>query len=245
MSDDGARVSGIYRRADLYADIYAGRGKDYAGDAERITALVRGRGGGTASLLDVACGTGSHLAHFRDSFAHVEGVDLAEDMVRVARRDLPGVPVHTGDMRDFRLGRRFSAITCLFSSIGYLPGPAAVEAAVACFARHLEPGGVIVLEPWYFPQTALERHVVGDVVAVGGRTIARVSRNVREGAAHRMTVHYIVAHPDEGVQHFTDEHVLAVIERERYEKAFTAAGCTVEYLPGAGPGLFVGVREAG
>lgn len=237
-------LAGIYRRAELYETIYRGRGKDYAADSARVTALVREHHPSAASLLDVACGTGSHLRYFAKEFDHVEGVDLAADMVRLARRNLPGVPVHQGDMRDFRLDRTFDAITCMFSSIGYLRDADELTAALECFGRHLAPGGVIVLEPWWFPERALARHVVGDVVTVDGRTVSRVSHAVRRGAAHHMEVHYLVADPDAGIQHFTDTHVLALFEREQYEAAFARAGCRAEYLgpEETSPGLFVGVR---
>ncbi|MDA2813262.1 class I SAM-dependent methyltransferase [Nocardiopsis sp. RSe5-2] len=244
MTRDGG-LAGIYRWAELYEDVYSGRGKDYAADAERVAAIITERRPGAVSLLDAACGTGAHLRHLADRFDTVEGVDLAEDMLRVARERLPGTALHTGDMRDFRLGRRFDAVTCMFSSIGYTGGAEGVRATLASFARHLEPGGVIVLEPWYFPETALDRHVVADTFTVGARTVSRVSRAVLEDGAHRMEVHYIVADRENGIRHFTDEHVLAVVAREEYERAFEEAGCAVEYLPGDGPGLFVGVAKGG
>ncbi|MEU0492760.1 methyltransferase domain-containing protein [Nocardiopsis sp. NPDC006139] len=240
MNSPSAPLSGIYRSsADLYEAIYSRRGKDYAREAGQIAALVRERRPGAASLLDVACGTGSHLEHLSAHFEHVEGIDLAPDMVRVARAKLADVPVHIGDMRDFRIDGRFDVITCMFSSIGYAGGERGLVEALDTFARHLAPGGVIVLEPWYFPETALDRHVVGDVMTVGDRTIARVSHAVREEGAHRMRVHYVVADPAEGIRAFEDEHVLAIIERGIYEKAFAAVGCDVDYVETEGPGLFV------
>ncbi|CAL9595980.1 dTDP-3-amino-3,6-dideoxy-alpha-D-glucopyranose N,N-dimethyltransferase [Nocardiopsis dassonvillei] len=241
MTSHDDRLTAIYRRAEIYEAVYLGRGKDYAAEAAEMERLVRERRPDASSLLDVACGPGTHLGHLAASFDRVEGVDLAEDMVRLARANLPGVPVHRGDMRSFDLGRRFDAVTCMFSSIAHLSGPAEVEAALARLAAHTEPGGVIVLEPWYFPERATEHHVSSALVTAGDRTIARVSHSVYRDDAHHMDVHYTVASPEEGAEHFVDVHVLAVHRREVYEKAFAAAGCSVEYLPGSGPGLFVGV----
>ncbi|MDT0329530.1 class I SAM-dependent methyltransferase [Nocardiopsis lambiniae] len=234
-------LTAIYRRAEIYEAVYRGRGKDYEAEAAEITALVRERRPDASSLLDVACGPGTHLGHLSGSFERVEGVDLAEDMVRLAAANLPGTPVHQGDMRSFDLGRRFDAVICMFSSIAHLSEAAEVEATLARLAAHTEPGGVIVLEPWYFPERATERHVSSALVTVEGRTIARVSHSLYRDGAHHMDVHYTVASPEEGVEHFIDVHVLAVHRREVYEKAFAAAGCSVEYIPGPGPGLFVGV----
>jgi SAM-dependent methyltransferase len=77
-------------------------------------------------------------------------------MLEVAVGRLPGVPLHEVDMLTMDLGRRFDAVTCLFSSIGYAHTPERLQAAVATMARHLEPGGVLVLEPWLWPDMIRE-----------------------------------------------------------------------------------------
>ncbi len=47
--------------AELYDQFYEARGKDYAAEASAVTDLVRSRYPHADSVLDVACGTGSHL----------------------------------------------------------------------------------------------------------------------------------------------------------------------------------------
>ncbi|WDZ83469.1 class I SAM-dependent methyltransferase [Micromonospora cathayae] len=241
-----AELSPIYHQAEVYDAFYRGRERGYEADSRLITKYVRERNPAAASLLDVACGAGRNLDHFAESFPHVEGVDLAADMIRLARRRLPGVPLHEGDMTDFDLGRRFDVVTCLFSSIGYLPDVGALNAALRCFGRHLNPGGVVVVEPWYSPENALSGRVMGDVVTVDGQTISRVSHTVVEGRRHRMSVQYLVADAESGIRHFTDLHLLSLFTREEYDAAFAGAGIgAVEFVetgPGR-PGLLVGVAS--
>ncbi|MEU2389651.1 class I SAM-dependent methyltransferase [Streptomyces sp. NPDC007369] len=240
----------IYRRADVYHDFYRGRGKDYRAEAAAVRELVAQRAAGgpaAGSLLDVACGTGAHLAELTGSFADAVGVDLSAEMLEVAARGNPGVPLIQGDMRDFRLGRTFSAVTCMFSSVGYLATAEDLDAAVRNLADHLAPGGVIVVEPWWFPEDFLPGWVGADVVRADGRTIARVSHTVREGRCSRMEVHYTVAAPETGVEHFTDTHVMTLFEQAEYETAFRRAGLEPEYVRHElfGPGLFVATRPGG
>ncbi|MBA2519177.1 MAG: class I SAM-dependent methyltransferase [Chloroflexia bacterium] len=139
------------RSADLYDAIYAF--KDYAAEARRLRALIEPiwRGDG-ATLLDVACGTGGHIPFLRDHYL-VEGLDLSPRMLEVARRRNPGLVFHQADMTSFELDRRYDAVVCLFSGIGYVGSLPKLHQAIATFARHLNPGGVVVVEPWKTPDT--------------------------------------------------------------------------------------------
>ncbi|OUD04952.1 class I SAM-dependent methyltransferase [Streptomyces swartbergensis] len=228
--------------SEVYELMHESRGKDYAAEASDIARRIRALLPGARSLLDIACGTGAHLRHFRTAFERVEGLELSATMAAAARRRLPGVTVHTGDMRDFALESTFSAITCMFGSIGYLSSTAQLDATLARFARHLDPGGVVAIDPWWFPETFLDGHVAGGATTVAGRTLARVSHSVRRGNASRMDVHYLVADPEAGVRHFNETHLITLFTRAQYEAAFTAAGLTVDYVDGlhGGRGLFIG-----
>jgi dTDP-3-amino-3,6-dideoxy-alpha-D-glucopyranose N,N-dimethyltransferase/dTDP-3-amino-3,4,6-trideoxy-alpha-D-glucopyranose N,N-dimethyltransferase/N-methyltransferase len=234
----------IYDRADTYETIYRGRGKDYAAESNTVIKLVTDRKPDASSLLDVACGYGGHLRYFSKAFRHVEGLDLSEKMISAAAAKIPDITVHHGDMRQFQLARRFDAVTCMFSSIGHLDTTYELAQTLRSFARHLTPGGVVVIDPWWFPETFLSGYVGSDLITEDGMTIARISHSVREGDATRMEVHYVVAERGKGIRHFVDIHRITLFSREEYEQAFRAAGCTVEYLPGepAGRGVFVGVR---
>ncbi|UCM87065.1 class I SAM-dependent DNA methyltransferase [Streptomyces marincola] len=241
------QIEEIYRRADVYDAVYKGRGKDYAAEARLVTEHIRRLKPDARSLLDVACGTGSHLVHLVDHFDDVTGLDRSAEMVETAARRVPGIPLHQGDMRDFRLPRQFDAVTCLFSSVGYLPDQQALTATLATFARHTTPGGVVVIEPWWSPANFLDGHVSGATVHEDGRTISRVSRTVREGGSSRMEVHYTVADPKAGIAHFTDTHVMTLFTHDEYQAAFRQAGFSVDFMPyeHVGPGLFVGVLDGG
>jgi len=71
------------------------------------------------SLLDVACGTGTHIMHLMDKYEAM-GFDLSDEMLKVARKKCPSIDFVQGDMVNLNLGRKFDVITCLFGSIGHL-----------------------------------------------------------------------------------------------------------------------------
>ena len=86
------------------------------------------------TLLDAACGTGLHLQHLRDRF-EVEGFDLDEGMLAVARDRLPGVPLHRADLAEVDLGRRFDVVAFAALLLGVLAGVVPPEQAFAGFGH--------------------------------------------------------------------------------------------------------------
>jgi predicted TPR repeat methyltransferase len=221
-----------------------GRGKDYPAEAELVAEVIRSRRPDATSLLDVGCGTGEHLIALGALFDHVEGIDLSEAMVTVARAKAPRATVHVGDMLELDLGRTFDAVISLYTVVAYLPSLDALRSALRRMAAHLEPGGVLVVEPWWFAEQFIDGYVAGDVVRRDGRTVSRVSRTVaRDGRAH-MEIHCLVADRS-GIEHFAETQVFGLWTKDEYLQALESAGCPSEYVEGElYCGMFVGQRTA-
>lgn len=235
----GQDVSEVY---DLF---YRGRGQDFAAEAAVVAETVRSRRPDANSLLDVACGTGEHLRWLATHFDEVAGLEMSPAMCALARGKRPRTPVHQGDMRGFDLGRAFDAVCCLTSSLGYMSGVDELDAAVAAMARHLVPGGVLVIDPWWSPGTFLDGHIAHDVVRTDTRTVARLSHSRRDGDSVRHEAHYLVADAT-GIRHFTHTQPLTLFTRAQYLAALEHAGCAAEHVEYAthftARGLFVAVR---
>ena len=170
----------------------------------------------------------------------VEGLDLDPEMLAVARERLPNVPFHEGDMADFDLGKRFDAVVCMFSSIGYVRSEERLRSAIASMARHVEPGGVLVVEPWLAPEDWLDRHVGAVFVDEPELKIARMNIAQREGNVSIVEFEYLVGTPD-GIERFTERHELGLFTVEQYLEAFRAAGLEAEHDPEGpmGRGLYI------
>ena len=228
------------RSARIYDAIYASI-RDYQREAAQLDALIQARRPGAKSLLDVACGTGVHLHHLAGRY-EVEGLDLDPEMLAVARERLPDATFHQGDMASFDLGKRFDAVVCMFSSIGYVKTEEWLRDAIASMARHLEPGGVLVVEPWLTPDAWSDRHVGAVFVDEPELKIARVNVAEREGTISSFEFQYLVGTPD-GVEHFSERHELGLFTVEQQLEAFRAAGLEAEHDPEGpmGRGLYVAV----
>ena len=232
------------RSARVYDAIYA-TFKDFAGESERLHELVQRRNSGARTLLDVACGTGAHLEHLAVRY-EVEGVDFSAEMLAVARERLPDVPLHEADMAEFDLGRTFDAVVCLFSSIGYVRTRERLAAAVAAMARHLEPGGLLVVEPWFTPdQWQAPSGPYSTFVDEPELKVARINLSPVPGDTVVLEMHHVIGTP-EGVESFVEVHELGMFTHEQYLDAFRVAGLEVEHDPEGlmGRGLYLGTRGA-
>ncbi len=230
------------KSARFYDRLYAF--KDYGEAAERLHALVQARHAGARTLLDVGCGTGRHLEELRGWY-EVEGLDLNPDLLAVARGRLPDVPLHEGDMTTFDLGRRFDVVTCLFSSIAYVRTLDNMRRAIARMAAHLEPGGLLLVEPWFsvdtfWTNTITANHVNDPDLKISWMYVSEL----RDRVSH-LDIHYMVGTP-EGVHTFSEVHEMGLFTPEEYGAAMTDAGLAHEHDARGffGRGLHLGVAPA-
>lgn len=217
--------------------------KDYEAEArqlhERIQALKQSDGD---TLLDVACGTGVHDV-FLSAHYDVEGIDLDEKMLDIARERLPDITFYAGDMTSFELNKQYDVVICMFSSVGYVKTVEAMRQAIANFARHTKPGGVVVVEPWFAPGKMTPGWLSVKTAETGDIKICRMSRTKLEPTVSTLYFDYMVGTPD-AVHYFVEVHELGLFTPEEQLAAFRDAGLDVTHDPDGftDRGLFIGTK---
>jgi SAM-dependent methyltransferase len=239
-----AGKKGYYEMQAAYYDaIYASQGKDYAAEAGAVRAAIEAHKKTAGNdLLDVACGTGGHLQYLKNWYT-VEGLDLDANMLAIARQRHPGIVFHQGDMTTFDLGKEYDAVVCLFSAIGYVRTLDGLNAAIAHMARHVRPGGVLVVEPWFAPEQWQTGAPHATFVDKPDLKLARMNLSERTGDVSVIRFHFLIATPA-GVEYFTETHELGLFTSEQYLAAFGAEGLRIEYDEEGitGRGLYVGSK---
>ena len=227
--------------AGYYDEIY--HFKNYQKEAEKIETLIQQHKKSPGNrLLDVACGTGNHIAYLKLHYA-AEGLDFSPEMLRIARKKHPEVAFHVGDMTSFKLKNRFDVITCLFSAIGHVKTKTRMRKAVRTMADHLQPGGLMILEPWITPANFRKGLIGWDFVDKPNLKIARVNINKVQGPVSAFEYHYLIGTPGK-VQHVIDKVLQGLWTHEEHLEAFHDAGLKASFDSEGlmGRGLYLGVK---
>ncbi len=226
--------------AEFYDLIYSGF-KDYPAEARQIATLLRAVHPRCQTVLDVACSTGEHARLLATEHGFkVDGLDLNPTFVRMARQKHPNGRFVVADMADFHLQDRYDAITCLFSSIGYLLDVDRIECALRCFRKHLAVDGVCIVEPWLAPGLLEPGHLSRHTGEAQGVRVDRVCTTEVNGRVSRLRFEYRVRDVG-GVRQVSEVHGLGLFTSEEMMHAFEAVGFAVQHDPHGltGRGLYV------
>lgn len=232
----------MFSKTVLYYDkIYSF--KDYRAEVQRLIPIIQQNlTSGSNQLLDVACGTGRHIEYLKELF-QIEGLDISEDFLELARKRNPEILFHQADMVDFQLGRKFDVVICLFSSIGYVKTLDNFTKAINCMTNHLVPGGVLIIEPWFTPETWHPGTVHAVMINEQNLKIARINTSCVDGRLSLFDMHYLIGTPEK-TEHFVEHHELGLFKPDEIREILVEAGLEVTYDATGltGRGLFIGRR---
>jgi SAM-dependent methyltransferase len=141
-----------YDDPSYYTKTYQNRADDVAHYARLAEKHAGGRTRG--AVLEYGAGNGRIALPIARAGSRITGVDLSRPMLddfeaRIAREPedvQKRITLRHGDMRQVRLGRRFTLVTCPFNAFLHLYTRSDVERFLARVGEHLAPGGVFALD---------------------------------------------------------------------------------------------------
>jgi len=211
--------------AELYDAIY--HFKNYARECERLRSLIGKAVPAASTILDVACGAGEHARFLKEHYA-VDSVDINENYLRAARLKNSAGNYTLADMTDFDLGRTYDVVMCLFSAIGRITTFERLERAIACMARHVRPGGALIVEPWFTPDQWNPGSLFVHVGEIGIAKVCRMSLSGRDGDVSILLYHYLRGTPD-GIEHYTERLELGLFTRDEMMWTFESVQMAARY----------------
>jgi SAM-dependent methyltransferase len=136
-----------YERLSRYYD--SGWGDFSKQYIDLIGELFSERGITRATILDIACGTGTLAIELAKSGHIVHGIDSSPDMIKIARAKSIGLPDLTFDIQDMvhlDINRTFDLVTCTFDSINYIRRLNNLRKMLFSIASVLHDGGLFVFD---------------------------------------------------------------------------------------------------
>jgi ubiquinone/menaquinone biosynthesis C-methylase UbiE len=219
--------------------------KDYGAECARIHELIKdNKKSKGRDLLDVACGTGSHIRYLKKHY-RVTGLDKNAGMLKIAGHKFPGVEFVLADMTSFSLHKTFDAVICLYASIAYARTQSKLLKAIANISGHLKKGGVSIIEPFLSRDEYVEGKPFASFVDEPALKIARMNVNSRRGNVAILEFHFLVA-TSAGVKHFRDRHEVGLFDRREVQQAMEDSGLHTRFVKAGfqkDRGLFLGVKQ--
>ncbi len=143
-------MSNVFLDYSKYYDLL-NQGKNYKDECGFVKALIEAYCPKARSILNIGCGTGEHDRYFKEMGYAVEGIDLSEEMLNIARRKNPEIIYTNADARSFSVEKKFDVIVSLFHVLSYQNSNQDVLDYLTRIEEHLAPNGIAIFDYWYGP----------------------------------------------------------------------------------------------
>ncbi len=137
----------LYTEFAKYYDRLESQYRDYPRESEWLIALLKGHN--CKEVIDVSCGTGSHLALLQKEDFNLYGIDASKQMIRLAKRKMAFGKEVSMILADFLhvpfRQEEFDASLCMYWSLAGL-NQNLVKSLFSEVGFILKPGGVFVFD---------------------------------------------------------------------------------------------------
>lgn len=107
------------------------------------------------TLLDVGCGTGTHISFLEQLGYTCLGIDINREILDIAKTKVSRTVVQA-DMRDFELNEQFDAVISMFAVYNHNLVDEDALATLKSIKKHLHKDGILILD-LYNPQSSGEK----------------------------------------------------------------------------------------
>lgn len=129
--------------------------KDYKSEVEYIDNLIKMHTNNAKTILDMGCGTGKHDELLCDKGYTVYGIDLSEDMLKIAEKRRKGkeekLSFGYSKIQNLNLNKKFDVVVSLFHVMSYQISNDDVIKTFEVAKNHLNKDGLFIFDFWYGP----------------------------------------------------------------------------------------------
>ena len=142
---------------DLYSQYYdlLYSDKDYKNEVDYIDSLIQENSNNSKTILDMGCGTGKHAELLCNKGYLVHGIDLSEDMLKIAETRREGkedkLSFSHSNIQELNLDKKFDIVVSLFHVMSYQNSNEELIKAFKVAKKYLSNGGIFIFDFWYGP----------------------------------------------------------------------------------------------
>jgi len=145
------------RFGNIYSQYYdlLYRDKNYSGEIYYIIKLIKENSNEAKTLLDMGSGTGKHAELFCNNGYIVHGIDLSEDMLKIAKNRIKDkedkLSFSHSKIQELDLNKKFDVVVSLFHVMCYQNSNNELIKAFEAAKNHLKKDGIFIFDFWYGP----------------------------------------------------------------------------------------------
>lgn len=129
--------------------------KNYSEEANQVDTILKRYGKNIKSVINFGCGTGNHDIELIKLGYDMEGIDLSNSMIEVAKRniDLLGMveKFSVADVRSYVPQKKYDAVVSLFHVMSYQNRNEDILCAFKSARNCLSKDGIFLFDVWYGP----------------------------------------------------------------------------------------------
>jgi len=170
--------------------------KDYEGECDFVEHIFKTYSNiPIAEILDVCCGTGGHAISLAKRDYDITGIDLSEPMISQVKQKAKDMglrlALHTMDMRNLNLEKRFDACLGMFAVMGYQTRNEDIRSALMSIREHLKQDSLFIFDFWNgLAVLRILPSVRVKIVQDGEKRIIRTAEPEMDTFNHLCYVHY-------------------------------------------------------
>lgn len=202
--------------------------KNYKEEALYVHELIKRHCSTARSILDLGCGTGKHANEFCSLGYEVEGVDISDKMINIAKANYSSsqIKFHHADIRSARLFKKFDVVGALFHVMCYQTQDADLLSVFDTASDHLNIGGLLIFDCWYGPGVVHDPPTLRTkLIENDGMAIERVAQPTVYAERNLVQVDYdvTITEKDTNAKHqIHEQHQLRYIFKNEIERMAAA-----------------------
>jgi len=213
----------LYKKLAGYYDLVYAK-KDYRHETNFIIKLIKKFKIHGKNVLDVGCGTGAYTILLKKRGFSVIGLDLNKEMLAIARKKAKNIKFIQGDMKTFKIKRKFDIIVCLFSTMNYNLTLNDFRTTIKNLYNHLNKNGLVIFDMGFNKERFINNYVGAEEGKTKNVYLMRASTSFKTGQNNAKLIFGYILIKNHKVHLFEDEHKFSTFPTLTIKKIMTQIG---------------------